>query len=147
MKNKGNPFIINTNININIIINIINSIFIMPPPIIIVNNSNDDDSNSLTTAISGQTPTDPFGDNPTLRSLLSTAASNADYALVVATIPRANKLTIKRIEYVLYEPYNIRRSKKVAWYWIDHGVELLRTTAGISPLPSPFSTVLYIVFI
>ena len=97
--------------------------------IIQIDNDLSSETSSLTTALSGQTPTDPFGDDPTIQALLQ-AASNADYELVVATIPLHHKLTIKRIQYILFEPYSTRRSKKVAWYWVDHGVELIRATLG-----------------
>ena len=96
-------------------INTITSIHSFIINIIQIDNDLSSETSSLTTALSGQTPTDPFGDDPTIQALLQ-AASNADYELVVATIPLHHKLTIKRIQYILFEPYSTRRSKKVAWY-------------------------------
>lgn len=87
------------------------------------------ENESFITAVSGQIPTDPFGDNPTLQAL-EKAQTNAEYAALVARIARANRLTIKRVEYIRTEQYAIRKSKKAAWYWVDHGVELIRATPG-----------------
>lgn len=94
-----------------------------------IEDDNISETSSLTTALSGQTPTDLFGSDPTLEALFK-IQTETEYAIVLGTIPPENRVKIKGVEYIIYEPYEARRSKKLAWYWLNHGVELIRATSG-----------------
>ena len=94
---------------------------------------NDDDS-ILTPLESGDTPTLPADEEPTIQALTE-AKDEATYNHVLATIPREHKIKVKGIQYIRYEPYRKKKSKKTAWYWNpDQAEELIRVTPGISPL-------------
>lgn len=89
----------------------------------------DDDQSDLTTAVSGDTPTLPGEESPTIQGLL-TAKDDASYDLLCAQIPSANRVKIRSVTYVKYDPYRIKKSKRSAWYWGDQGEELIRVTKG-----------------
>lgn len=93
-------------------------------------NNSVSDTCSLTTAISGQTPTDPFGEEPTLQALIK-AKNNAEFNLLIATIPREHKIIIRNQVFVRTEAYKVRKSRKTAWYWVDHGEELIGAFRGL----------------
>lgn len=100
------------------------------PPLFIDDDNIESDISSLTTALSGQTPTDPF--RPTYGTIeaLQAQQSDTEYNLILASIPAENKIVIRGVTYVYTEPYKLRKSRRAAWYWVDHGVELLRATKG-----------------
>jgi hypothetical protein len=98
----------------------------------------DDTESDLTSAHSGETPTLPSDEQPTIRALHQ-AATDSEYDLCVARIPRENKLKIEGITYVKYDPYRPRKSKRTAWYWApDQGEELIRTKKGIALFPPSY---------
>jgi hypothetical protein len=45
-------------------------------------------------------------------------------------IPRDHKVDIANVKYIRLAPYH--KSYKTAWYWKDHGEELVRTTKGLT---------------
>jgi hypothetical protein len=91
----------------------------------------DSDNNSeLTTLVSGDTPTLPGQEQPSIRALFE-AHDDAAYDLAVAQIPRDHRVQVKGIWYVRYEPYRHRRSRRSAWYWAkEQAEELIRTSKG-----------------
>lgn len=89
----------------------------------------DDDQSDLTTAVSGDTPTLPGEESPTIQGLL-TAKDDASYDPLCAQISSANRVKIRSVTYVKYDPYRIKKSKRSAWYWGDQGEELIRVTKG-----------------
>jgi hypothetical protein len=94
------------------------------------------DTSSLTTAISGETPTLPSAENPSVRALLEAKTDRAfDEAL--SRIPRENRIKIRDVLYVKYAPYRSKKSTRQAWYW-DKSLaeELIRVTKGnyLSPI-------------
>jgi len=94
------------------------------PPVIDLDADDDD----LTSLHSGETPTLPSDEAPTIKALAD-AATEAEYQLCVGKIPRNHKVKIGSILYVQYEPYRPRNSKRTAWYW-KQGEELIRTNKG-----------------
>lgn len=88
----------------------------------------DDTQSELTSLHSGETPTLPGDEAPTIKALAD-AATEAEYQLCVDKIPRNHKTKIGGILYVQYEPYRPRKSKRTAWYW-EQGEELIRTNKG-----------------
>jgi hypothetical protein len=91
----------------------------------------DSDNNSeLTTLVSGDTPTLPGQEQPSIRALFE-AHDDAAYDLAVVQIPRDHRVQVKGIWYVRYEPYRQRRSRRSAWYWAkEQAEELIRTSKG-----------------
>jgi hypothetical protein len=80
---------------------------------------------------SGETPTLPADEAPTIKALLN-AANDSEYDLCIAQIPRDHKLRINGVTYVKYDPYRPRKSKRSAWYWNPlQGEELIRTKKGM----------------
>ena len=100
-------------------------------------NASDISGDDLTTiADSDITPTAPsFGahqelEESTIQALYD-AATDAAYDLAVARIPSDNRIKVKGINYVKYDPYRSKRSKRSAWYWApSQSLELIRTTKG-----------------
>jgi hypothetical protein len=90
---------------------------------------NDDAQSELTSLHSGETPTLPSDELPTIKAL-DQAATNTEYELCVARIPRDHKIKVGSVLYVRYDPYRPRNSKRTAWYW-DQGQELIRTKKGM----------------
>jgi hypothetical protein len=92
-----------------------------------------DDDDELTSLYSGETPTLPSDEAPTIRALAQ-AATEAEYQLCVGKIPKEHKIKIGGILFIKYEPYRPRNSKRTAWYWKQgeepQGEELIRTTKG-----------------
>jgi hypothetical protein len=89
-----------------------------------------DNGSELTTLVSGDTPTLPGQEQPSIRALFE-AHDDAAYDLAVAQIPRDHRVQVKGIWYVRYEPYRHRRSRRSAWYWAkEQAEELIRTTKG-----------------
>lgn len=89
-----------------------------------------DDGLELTTLCSGDTPTLPGQEQPSIRALFE-AHDDAAYNLAVAQIPRDHRIQVRGIWYVRYEPYRHRRSRRSAWYWDkEQAEELIRTSKG-----------------
>jgi hypothetical protein len=89
-----------------------------------------DNSSELTALVSGDTPTLPGQEQPSIRALYE-AHDDVAYDLAVAQIPREHRLQAKGIWYVRYEPYRNRRSRRSAWYWAkEQAEELIRTSKG-----------------
>jgi hypothetical protein len=74
-----------------------------------------DNQSELTTLYSGDTPTLPGQEQPSIRALFE-AHDNATYDLAVAQIPRDDRIQVRGIWYVRYKPYRDRRSRRSAWY-------------------------------
>ncbi|KJZ68600.1 hypothetical protein HIM_12009 [Hirsutella minnesotensis 3608] len=70
-----------------------------------------DNSSELTTLVSGDTPTLPGQEQPSIRALFE-AQDDAAYDLAVAQIPRDHRVRVKGIWYVRYEPYRFDDSGK-----------------------------------
>ena len=68
-----------------------------------------DNGSELTTLVSGDTPTLPGHEQPSIRVLFE-AHDDATYDLAVARIPRDHRVQVNGIWYVRYEPYRHRRS-------------------------------------
>ena len=93
-------------------------------------NLDGDDDDDLTSVHTGDTPTLPSDEGPTIKAL-DDAATEAEYQLCLGKIPREHKIKIGAILYVKYEPYRPRKSKRTAWYYRDgQGEELIRTNKG-----------------
>ena len=79
------------------------------PPIINLNANNA--QSELTSLHSSKTPTLPSNKAPTIRAL-ETAATNAEYNLLVAQIPREYKIQIHSTTFIKYNPYQPRKSRR-----------------------------------
>jgi hypothetical protein len=94
------------------------------------------DTSSLTTAISGETPTLPSDENPSVRALLEAKTDRA-FNEALSRIPRENQIKIRDVLYVKYAPYRSKKSTRQAWYWDNNQAEeLIRATKGngLSPI-------------
>ncbi|KAH8587861.1 hypothetical protein B0O99DRAFT_601322 [Bisporella sp. PMI_857] len=99
----------------------------MPKPIELDDAS---DTSSLTTAISGETPTLPSDENPSVRALLEAKTDRA-FNEALSRIPRENQIKIRDVLYVKYAPYRSKKSTRQAWYWDNNQAEeLIRATKG-----------------
>jgi hypothetical protein len=83
------------------------------PPVINLNT--DDTQSELTSLHSGETPTLPSEEAPTIKALENTA-TDAEYKLLIAQIPREYKIRISGTTFIQYNPYRPRRSKRTSWY-------------------------------
>jgi len=80
-------------------------------PLIINLDANDDAQSELTSAHSSETPTLPSDEAPTIKAL-ETAATDAEYNLLIAQILREHKIKINGITYIKYTLYRHRKSKR-----------------------------------
>ena len=88
------------------------------------------DTSSLTTVISGETPTLLSDENPSVRALFE-ASTNRSFDDALSRIPRENRVKIKDVLYVKYAPYRSKKSARQAWYWDkSQAEELIRVTKG-----------------
>jgi hypothetical protein len=88
------------------------------------------ETSNLTTFGSGNKPTLPSDESPTIQALTA-AKDEAAYDLIYASIPREHRVKIYDVHYVKYEPYRSKRSKRNAWYWNPtQAQELIRVTKG-----------------
>jgi hypothetical protein len=93
-----------------------------------VDNASDD--SNLTTLESGDIPTLPCDEAPPIQALYA-AIDDARYDLAHASIPRDNRVKIKGIHFVKYDPYRSKRSRRSVWYWDKkQAEELIRVTKG-----------------
>ena len=83
------------------------------PPIIDLDADNA--QSELTSLHSGETLTLPSDEAPTIRAL-ETAATDAEYNLLVAQIPREYKIRIRSTTFIKYNPYRPRKSRRKVWY-------------------------------
>ena len=91
----------------------------------------DDAQSELTSLHSGETPTLPGDEAPTIKAL-EIAATDAEYDLLVAQIPREHKIRIRGTTFIKYNPYRPRKSRRKAWYWDkEQGEEIICTKKGI----------------
>jgi hypothetical protein len=75
---------------------------------------------------SGDTPTLPSDESPTIQALFQTPNDTA-YKLVLARIPTYHRIKLKGVHYVKYNSYRSKKSKRSAWYWHqDQAEELIR---------------------
>lgn len=96
-----------------------------------------DNDSELTSLYTGDTLTLDDGEHPSIKALKAAqeAHDNAAFDLVVARMPSDHRVRYNGINYVLYDPYRLKRSKRLAWYWLpDQATELIRTTKGIWPI-------------
>ena len=84
-------------------------------PLIINLDADDDAQSELTSAYSSETLTLP-SDEALIIKALETAATDAEYDLLVAQILREHKIKINSITYIKYTPYRHRKSKRKVWY-------------------------------
>jgi hypothetical protein len=99
------------------------------PPVININA--DDNQSELTSAHSGETPTLPGDDAPTIKALDS-AATDAAYDPLAAQIPRDHKIKIRGVTFIRYALYRNRKSKRRVWYWDPkQAEEVICTKKGI----------------
>lgn len=99
---------------------------------------NSSETSSLSTLISGNTPTLLADEEPTIQALLA-AKDDAVYDAVHASVPGDYRIKIRGVHYVRYDPYRPKKSKRSAWYWKeDQAEELIRVTKGIFILTPDF---------
>ena len=99
-------------------------------PLIINLDANDDAQSELTSAHSSETPTLPSDEAPTIKAL-ETAATDAEYNLLIAQILREHKIKINGITYIKYALYRHRKSKRKVWYWdAKQAEEVIYTKKG-----------------
>ena len=92
----------------------------------------DDDQSELTTAVSGDTPTLPSDESPTVQALFQ-AKEDREYDRVYESIPLKHRIKVGPIRFVRYDPYRAKKSKRSAWYWQNgQAEELIRVTKGKS---------------
>jgi hypothetical protein len=104
------------------------------PPVI--NLDVNDAQSELTSLHSGETPTLPGEEAPTIKAL-ENAAIDAEYELLVAQIPREYKIRIGGTTFIRYDLYRPRRSKRTSWYWgKDQAEEVICTKKGIERVSS-----------
>jgi hypothetical protein len=95
-----------------------------------VDNADTDTQSELTTLESGDTPTLPSDESPTIQALFQ-AHNDTAYKLALARIPTYHRIKLKGVHYVKYNPYRSKKSKRSAWYWHkDQAEELIRTSTG-----------------
>ena len=83
-----------------------------PSTNLIIDLDPDDDAQSeLTSLYSGETPTLPADEAPTIKALLN-AVNDSEYDLYIAQILRDHKLRINSVTYVKYDLYRLRKSKR-----------------------------------
>jgi hypothetical protein len=97
-----------------------------------------DNDSELTPLYSADTPPLEDGEHPPIRALAvaQQAHDDAEFDLVVARMPSDHRLRVNGINYVKYDPYRPRKSRRTVWYWLpDQATELIRTTKGIYQKP------------
>lgn len=92
----------------------------------------DDGISDLTTAVSGETPTLPSDEPPSIRAINEAikAADEVAFDLAVARIPQEHKVKIGQFWYIKYDFYRHKKSKKNAWYWEGQGIEVICISKG-----------------
>jgi hypothetical protein len=105
-----------------------------------VDNADIDTQPELTTLESGDTPTLPSDESPTIQALFQ-AHNDTAYKLALARIPTYHRIKLKRVHYVKYNPYRSKKSKRSAWYWHkDQAEELIRKPTGRYTIILPLNT-------
>lgn len=103
----------------------------------------DDQESTLTSLVSGETPTLDDGIAPSMEELerAQKAHDDAAFKLVINRIPQDHKCKIGHTLYFKYDPYRPKRSHHNVWYWApDQAEELVTITKGILPLFLRFSS-------
>lgn len=102
-------------------------------PSIDIYDDGDNDGSDLTSAISGDTPTLPGDEAPSIQAIINAqkASDEAAYDLAVARIPSEHRVKIGRYHYIIYDAYRPRKCQRSAWYWdAKQARELICTTKG-----------------
>jgi len=92
-----------------------------------------DTDSELTTLHTGDTPTLDDGEHRDIMALdaAQEAHDHAEFDLIVARMPSNHRLKVNGIQYIIYDPYRPKKSKRTSWYWnLTQAVELIQTTKG-----------------
>jgi hypothetical protein len=98
-------------------------------------------NSKLTSLYTGNTPMLDDSKHPLIKALEAAqrAHDNITFNLVVSQMPSDHCMKHNGINYVMYNPYRPKKSKRTAWYWRpEQSTKLINISKGI------YLTVLYV---